>query len=569
MKNKEVSELLNEIADVLEIKGENVFVIRAYRRAALSIGSLTEDIDDINKKDNLQEIPGIGKGISIKIKEFLDTGKLKFLEKLKKETPVKIDELSKVEGLGPKTILKLYKKLKIKNLKDLENAAKKGKIKNIEGLGSIVEQNILKGIKFAKSASKRQLLGYSLLTAEEIKEKLGKLKEVNKVEIAGSLRRRRETIGDVDILATSTNPSKVMDIFTSMDDIDRVLAKGKTKSTIQMDKIQVDLRIVDDNKFGSALMYFTGSQQHNIALRRIAIKKGLKLSEYGVFNKKSNKLLASKTEIECYKKLGLAYIDPELREDNGEIEISINNKLPKLINYKDIKGDLQMHTKWSDGSNTVEEMALAAKDLGHEYICLTDHTGKLAIAGALNEKEIIKQGKEIDKVNKKLNNFKILKGVEVNIKSDGNLDMKNSILKSLDVVVASIHSGFKNSKDKITDRMFRAMENENVDIIAHPTGRIINKRPSYEFDAEKIFKKAEETKTIMEINSFPDRLDLNSIHVRAAIKASVKLVISTDAHSVDHLKFFKFGVDTARRGWAEKKDVVNTKGLKGFLGSLK
>lgn len=587
MKNKEVAELLNDIADVLEIKGELVFKIRAYRKAALVIDSLSEDIEEINKKGKLDDIPGVGKGIEKKIKEFLETGHSNYFEKLKKQTPVDIEELGKVEGLGPKTILKLYKKLEVKNLKDLEKAAKQGKIQRIEGLGPTVEKNILKGIDFARVSGKRQILGYTLFTAEEIKEKLVALKEVNKVEIAGSLRRRKETIGDVDILVSSKKPGKVMDFFTSMKDIGRVLAKGTTKSTIQMhDGLQVDLRLIDDNKFGSALLYFTGSKEHNIVLRKIAIKKRMKLSEYGVFDK-TGKVLASKTEIDCYKKLGLPYIEPEIRENEGEIEAALKGKLPKLIGYNDIKGDLQMHTKWSDGDNTIQEMALAAKKLGHEYICLTDHTGNLIIANALDKKRIIKQGKEISKVNKilekqsfsgrrkskafssEIDNFKVLQGVEVNIKADGNLDMKNSVLKELDVVVASIHSGFKNSKEKITKRIIKAMENENVDIIAHPTGRLINKRPAYDMDFEKVFSKAKETKTLMEINSFPDRLDLKDVHVRAAIKAGVKLVISTDAHHIDHLQFIKFGIATARRGWAEKKDIANTKSLKEFLKSLK
>ena len=570
MKNHEVAELLNDIADVLEIKGELVFKIRAYRKAALVIDSLSEDIDEINKEGKLDDIPSVGEGIAKKIKEFLETGHSKSFEKLKKQTPVDIEELGQVEGLGPKTILKLYKRLKVKNLKDLEKAAKKGKIQKIEGLGPVVEKNILKGIDFARVSGKRQILGYALFRAEEIKEKLRKSKEGNKVEIAGSLRRRKETIGDVDILVSSKKPGKVMDFFTSMKDIDRVLAKGTTKSTIQLhDGLQIDLRLIEDSKFGSALLYFTGSKDHNIVLRKIAIKKRMKLSEYGVFSKKTNKILASKTETDCYKKLGLPYIEPEIRENEGEIETAMKRKLPKLIDYNDIKGDLQMHTKWSDGSNTVEEMALAAKKLGHKYICITDHTGNLKIANALDEKRILKQGKEIDKVNKKISGFRILQGVEVNIKADGNLDMKNKVLKELDLVVASIHSGFKNSKEKITKRMINAMENENVNIIAHPTGRLINKRPAYDMNFEKVFSKAKETKTLMEINSFPDRLDLKDVHARAAIKIGVKLVISTDAHNTDHLQFIRLGIATARRGWAEKKDVVNTFPLKKFLKTIK
>jgi DNA polymerase (family 10) len=569
MKNHEVAELLNDIADVLEIKGDLVFKIRAYRKAALVIDSLSEDISEINKKGKLDDIPSIGEGLAKKIKEFLDTGHSKYFEELKKQTPVDVEELGKVEGLGPKTILKLYKKLKIENLKDLEKAAKKGKIQKIEGLGPGVEQNILKGIKFAKTASERQLLSYALLTAEEIKERLRKLKDVSKVEIAGSLRRRKETIGDVDILVSSKKPGNVMDFFTKMKDVERVLAHGPTKSTIQMHDLQVDLRIVDNNKFGSALLYFTGSKQHNIDLRKLAIKKGMKLSEYGVFLKKSNKLIASKTETDCYKKLGLKYIEPELRENEGEIESAKKNKLPKLIGYDDIKGDVQMHSNWSDGSNTIEEMALAAKKLDYQYICITDHIGTFKIANALDKKRIRKQRKEIDKINKKLKNFTILQGGEVNIKGDGTLDMKDSVLKNLDFVLAAIHSGFKNPKEQITNRIIQAMENENIDAIAHPTGRLINKRPAYELDFQKVFDAAKRTKTLMEIDSFPNRLDLNDVHAKAAIKVGVKLIIDTDAHDAEHLQFMRFGIATARRAGAEKKDVVNTKSLKEFLKILK
>ena len=380
----------------------------------------------------------------------------------------------------------------------------------------------------------------------------------------------KETLGDIDILATSKNPEKVIDFFTKMPNVADVLAKGPTKSSIRLKEgIQVDLRVLDDNIFGAALLYFTGNKEHNILLRRVAIEKGLKLSEYGLFDSKTNKLVAGRTEEEIYRKFGMDYIEPEMREDKGEIELAQHRMLPKLIGYNDIKGDLQMHTKWSDGNNTIEEMALAAKKLGYEYICITDHTGKLAIAHALDEKRISDQRKEIDKINKKLNGITVLQGVEVNITEDGSLDMPNKILKELNIVVASIHSGFKNPKEKITRRMLKAMENENVDIIAHPTGRLITKRESYEIDLDAVFDAAKKTGTIMEINAYPERMDLRDVHVRAAVKAGVKLVISTDAHNADQLHFMKLGIGTARRGWAKKEDVINTRGLKDMMKCLK
>ena len=569
MKNLEVAELLNEIADYLEFE-EDSFRVRAYRKAALVIEGMSEDIDQVWKENKLTELPGIGEGIAKKIDEFLKTGRLKYLDELKKKTPVDMEALGRIEGIGPKTILKLYKELKVKNVTDLEKAAKQGKIQEIKGLGPTVEQNILKSIKFARKTSERVPLGFALASAEEVVSMLKTMKEVNRASIAGSTRRMKETIGDIDILATSKNPEKVIEFFTKMPNVADVLAKGPTKSSIRLKEgIQVDLRVLDDKIFGAALLYFTGNKEHNIILRKIAIEKNLKLSEYGLFDKRTSKLVAGKTEEEIYKKLGMDYIEPEMREDEGEIELAQHHMLPKLIGYNDIKGDLQMHTKWSDGNNTIDEMAIAAKKLMHEYICITDHTGKLAIANALDEKRIIAQRKEIEKINKKISGIKILQGTEVNITDYGDLDMKDSVLKDFDIVVASIHSGFKNPKEKITKRMVKAMENENVDIIAHPTGRLITKRESYDIDLDEVFDAAKRTNTIMEINSYPERMDLRDSHVRAAIKAGVKLVISTDAHNTDQLHFIKLGIGTARRGWATKDDIINTKSLKGMLRMLK
>ncbi|MEK6984578.1 MAG: DNA polymerase/3'-5' exonuclease PolX [Nanoarchaeota archaeon] len=569
MKNLEVSELLSTIADYLEFVNEP-FKVRAYRKAALVIGGLSEDVEQVWKEKRLTELPGIGEGIAKKIDDFLNNGKSKYLEELRKKTPVDMEQLGAIEGIGPKTILKLYNELKVKNVANLENAAKLGKIQKIKGLGPIVEQNILKSIEFARKSGKRVPLGFALRSAEEVVEMLKSVKEIQRVSIGGSTRRMKETIGDIDVLATSKDPGKIIDFFVRMPSVADVLAKGDTKSSVRLKEgIQVDLRVVEDEIFGAALLYFTGSKEHNINLRRIAIEKGLKLSEYGLFSNKTYKRVAGRTEEEVYKKLGLDYIEPEMREEEGEIELAQHHMLPKLIGYNDIKGDLQMHTKWSDGSNTIEEMALAAKNLGHEYICITDHTGKLAIANALDEKRIAEQRKEVKKIDKKLNGISILHGVEVNITDDGSLDMPDKVLKELDIVVASIHSGFKNSKEKITKRMVKAMENTNVDIIAHPTGRLISKRESYEIDLGSVFDAAKRTGTVMEINSYPERMDLRDVHVKAAIKAGVKLVISTDAHNTDQLHFIKLGIGTARRGWATKEHVINTKSLKGMLRALK
>jgi len=572
MKNIEVAQLLNEIADYLEFStdAKDRFKVRAYRKAALVIEGLSEDIEDIWKASKLMDLPGIGEGIAKKIDDFLKNNKSKYLDELKKKTPVDMEKLSSIEGMGPKTIMKLYRKLKIKTVSDLEKAAKLGKIQKIKSLGPVVEQNILNRIEFARKSHDRVPLGFALGSADEIVAMLKTLKEAQRVSIAGSARRMKETIGDIDILATSKYPEKVIDFFTKIPNVAYVLAKGPTKSSVKLKEgMQADLRVIGDGIFGAGLLYFTGNQQHNIILRRIAIEKNMKLSEYGLFESKTNKLVAGKTEEEIYKKLGLRYIEPEIREDEGEVEAARQNKLPKLVGYNDIKGDLQMHTKWSDGSNTIEEMALAAKKLGYEYICITDHGGNLAIANALDEKRILKQRKEIDKINKKIIGIKVLQGIEVNITDKGTLDMPDKTLKQLDIVVASIHSGFKNSKEKITERMIKAMENENVDIIAHPTGRLITKREPYEINFDRVFDTAKKTGTIMEINSYPERMDLKDIHVRAAVKAGVKLVISTDAHNTDQLKFIRLGIGTARRGWATKDDIVNTRRLKDMMKCLK
>ena len=570
MKNHEVAELLNKIADYLELQ-EDTFRVRAYRKAALVIAGLSEDIWEIAKKGSkaLEELPGIGEGIAKKIIDFLENGKSRYLAELKKKTPIDMEQFGEIEGIGPKTILKLYKKLKVRNVKDLEKAAKQGKIKEIEGLGPTAEKNMLKSIEFSRKSKGRVLLGYALPAAEQIVESLRQLQEVQKADIAGSLRRRKETIGDIDILVTSSNPEKVIDFFTKMPNVQQVLAKGPTKSSIRIENIQADLRVLPDNIYGAALLYFTGNQQHNIEIRRIAIQKGMKLSEYGLFDKKTDKLIAGKTEEEIYRKLGMDYIEPEIREEKGEIQAAMQHKLPKLIGYGDIKGDLQMHTRWSDGSNTIEEMALAAKKLRYEYIAITDHAGHLGIAKALDKKRILKQRKEIDKADKKVKGIAILQGTEVDISSDGSVEMEDNVLKQLDVVVASGHSGFKTPKDKMTRRVIKAMENEHVDIIAHPTGRLIQKREPFEIDLDMIFDKAKETGTVLEINAYPERLDLKDSHVRAAIKAGVKLVISTDAHQAEQLHFMRFGIATARRGWAEKKDIINVNSLKEMMKMLK
>lgn len=572
MKNTEVAEFLYKIADLLELQGEIRFKFLAYRRAAQTIESLSRDIEDIYKKeslDGLREIPGVGKDIALRIEEILKTGKLKYLDELKRNTPIDVDSLMNLEGLGPKRIGILYKKLKIKNVEDLEGAVKRGKIRKIPGFGPKVEENILKAIEFSRVSKGRFVLGYAWPEILELKNKLESFKEIKRLEICGSARRRKETIGDVDILVISSKPKDVMDYFTKLSNVKRILAKGNTKSTVILkNNMQADLRVLPKESFGAAMQYFIGNKEHNVAVRRIAISKGYKLSEYGLF--KGKKIVAADDEKEIYKKLGLDYIEPEMRENTGEIEAARAHKLPNLVELKDIRGDTHMHTKQTDGLNTMEEMIEKAISLGREYIVISDHTKGLAVANGLNERQLLKQAEYIEKMNKKYGNkIIILSGCEANVKENGEPDISNSVLKKLDVVTASIHSGFKQSKEKITKRAITAMENENVDIIGHPTGRIIQKREEFAINIEEIFEKAMETETCLEIDSFPTRLDLRDFHIKSAVNNKVKLVISSDAHHVSHQEFMLFGIWQARRGWAEARNIINTFTYEKFKKNLK
>jgi len=571
MKNFEIIKILREISTYLAMEDVQ-FKPRAYEKAAHSIEALEEEVEDIYKRGGLEalkKIPGIGESIAKKIEELITTGKLRYYEELKKKVPVDLESFSGIEGLGPKKIKILYKKLGIKNINDLEKAAREHKISKLPGFKEKTEQNILKGIEFAKKSKGRYILGFTLPLIRDIESRLKSLPEVKRVVVAGSTRRMKETIGDVDFLVISDKPSRVMDFFVSMPEVIDVVGKGKTKSTVKLKNgMDADLRVLPEKSFGSALQYFTGSREHNIALRLIAVKKGWKLSEYGLFNKKG-KMIAGETEEGVYKKLGLDWIPPELRENRGEIEVALKHKLPKLIGYNDLKGDVQVHTNWSDGSNSIEEMAKAAKALGLEYIVITDHTKALAMTGGMDEKKLLKQMEEIEKINRKISGIRILKGAEVNIMKDGSLDIKDEILKKLDVVGAAIHSHFNLSKREMTNRLLKAIENPNVDIIFHPTGRQIHKRDAYELDIEKIFQAAKDTGTILDIDAYPDRLDLRDELIRKAVEFGVKLDISSDAHSKLHLHFLEFGIAQARRGWASAKHIINTRPVDKFLKLLK
>jgi len=551
------------------------FKPRAYEKAALEIESLDEGVVDIFKKggvDALTKIPGVGKGIADHIKEISTKGSFKEYDTLKKKMPVNISELSSVEGVGPKMIKALWVKLKVKNLADLERVARAGKVKKLQGFGEKSEEKILKSIEFLKKSGGRKVLGFMLPEIAAFEKAIGSFPEVERAVIAGSARRRKETIGDIDIIAVSTKPEKVMERFVALPEIQHVYARGKTKTMVKLKSgLDADIRVVPARSFGAALNYFTGSKDHNVALRDIALKKGWKLNEYGLFNGTGQ--IAGKTEEDVYKKLGLRYIEPELREMTGEINVAKKGALPQLIDYGDLKGDLQVQTDWTDGENSMEEMAVAAEKLGLEYIAITDHTKSLAMTGGADEKKLRKQMDAIKKLNTKLraSGFKIhvLTGAEVNIMKDGSLDIDDATLAELDVVGAAVHSHFNLSREEETRRVIRAMENPNVDIIFHLSGRVINKREAIALDVDEIIKAAKRTKTILEIDAYPDRSDIKDEYIKKCVEAGVKMSIDSDAHSIQHFKFLKVGIAQARRGWATKSDIVNTLQLKNFMLSLK
>lgn len=570
MKNLELSRIFEQIARILNIKGENPFKIRAYEKITLVLENLPIDIETIYRQGGLNNIPGVGVGIAKKIEEFLTTGKLEYYEKLKETIPSGVVELLDISEVGPKTAKLLYEKLDVDNIEKLERAVKEHQIKDLPGMGEKSETNILRGIELYRRRKERVLLGTALPVAEDIIEALSQLKEVNKINFAGSLRRKKETIGDIDILVTSQKSEKIMKTFTSLPQVKEILAGGPTKSSvITKDDIHVDVRVVEPISFGAALQYFTGSKTHNIKLRELAVKRGLKINEYGVFDQKTERRITGEEEEEVYKILNLPFIPPELREDRGEIEAAQENKLPELIEYSQIKGDLHMHTKWSDGAHTIRQMAEAAKNRGYKYIAITDHSQSLKFAGGLTEERLREQIEEIRRLNQELNDFTVFTGIEVDIKSDGSLDFSDEILSKLDVVIAAIHSGFKQESKIITERLVGAMQNRFVSIIAHPTGRLIGYRESYQVDIDKIMDMAAKTGTILEINAYPERLDLNDVYCRMAKDRGAQLAIETDAHSIDGLEFMNLGVDVARRGWLEEKDIVNTLPLDKLLKRLK
>ncbi len=568
MKNQEIAKIFNDIADLLEIKGENPFRIRAYRRAALNVESLAGNIAETSK-EQLMAIPGIGQDLAGKIEEYARTGKLRFYEDLKKEVPEGLGTLLSVPGLGPKTAKLLSDELKVKNLGDLERLAKEHKLSGLPGIKEKTEKNILKGIEMLKRGMERRPLGKVLPIADDIVEQLKKSSPVNKITVAGSIRRWKDTIKDIDILATAREAKAVMSAFVHLPHVRDVLMHGPTKSSVVIHEgLQVDLRVVEEDSFGAALAYFTGSKAHNIRLREMAVKTGLKINEYGIFRERDNKKLGGEKEEDAYRILGLPFIAPELREDTGEIEAALEGTLPNIVTLGDIKGDLHVHTKMSDGSHDFDELIEEARKRGYEYIAITDHSKGLGIARGLSEERIIEEKREIEAINKKLKGFRLLAGVEVDIRSDGQLDFPNEILKQLDIVVAAIHSGFRQSREQQTKRMISAMRNPYVSVIAHPTGRLIGERDPYDVDMNEVLKTAKETGTAVEINAYPLRLDLNDVYAKMAKEMGIKIVISTDTHVISQFNYMTYGVSIARRGWLEKNDVLNTMHYSALMKAL-
>jgi len=569
MKNKELANLFGRMADILEFKGENPFKISAYRRASRILGDLTQDVEEIAERGELREVPGIGEGIADKIVEYLKTGKVAKFEEARKDVSDDLIAIMDIPGMGPKTLAMLYKEKKIRNLSELEKSLENGSLIGLPGIGEKKVENIKRGIQLLKQSKGRMSLGVAFPLAKRIVEALREKTGYDRIEWAGSLRRMKETIGDIDILATGPNKEKITQAFTHLPEVKEVLASGETKASVIVEGgVQIDLRVVEEDAYGAALQYFTGSKGHNVHLRGIAKAKGIKINEYGIF--RGEKKLGGKEEKEICQALGMAWIEPELREDRGEIEASLEGHLPRLLQESDIKGDLHVHSKWSDGTSSIEEVARAALKRGYQYVAICDHSKSLKITHGLDESRLLKQMDEIDRVNEKLQkektrSFQILKGSEVDILTDGRLDLSERVLEKLDVVIASVHSAFKQERQKMTKRIVRALENPLVDVLAHPSGRLLGARDPYEVEIEEVLEAAKRSGKALEINAYFERLDLNDVHCRMAKERGIRLSIGTDSHHLDQMWMISLGVAVARRGWLETKDVINTLSLKEMV----
>lgn len=570
MTNREVASLLDDIGDMLEILGDNPFRVRAHHRAANSIKSSAEDISVLVRDGRLTELPAVGKGLADRVTELVTTGKMGFFEDLKAQVPPRLLELMAVPGVGPKKAKIFYEELKVTDLGELMEAAREGRVRALKGMNAPTEENIIKGIELVRAGRERMLLSEAYPVAKMFVDVLSAQPGVEAADYAGSLRRMKETIGDIDILAAGEDTAAITGYFAGLPDVERVLAQGDTKaSVLTANGLQLDLRVVKPSEYGSALQYFTGSKEHNVRLRDMAKKRGLKISEYGIFDVRTGRNLGSRSEADIYTAMGLDLMDPELREDHGEIKAAEEHALPKLVKQTDVLGDLQVHSTYSDGLNHIADLAAKAKTIGYKYIAITDHAEKLKIAGGMTREDIKMRRAEIDRLNSELDGIVILNGVELNIAGDGGVDYPDEVLKEFDIVLGSIHSGFSQAGEKIMKRVEQAFENPYIQIFAHPTGRVIGRREPYAIDIEATFDLAAKTGTIMEINAFPDRLDLRDDYIREAKRRGLKLVISTDSHMAAHLRYMIYGVAQARRGWLEAPDVINTRPLDEMMKLLK
>jgi len=570
VKNSEIAKVFEDIADLLELKGENPFKIRAYQKAVRSIEHLPVEVEQLVAEGKLREVPGIGEAISKKITELVTTGKLEYYEKLKAEFPEGISTLLDIPGVGPKTAMLLSRELNIKSIDELEAAIVDGRVAHLYRMGDKTTENILRHIQTLRRKDQRIPIGEALPVVEEIIGQLGGLPGLRNLVPAGSLRRFRETVGDIDLMGTADNAREVIQAFTTLPRVREVLASGTTKASVVVSgDLQIDLRIVEHDSFGSLLQYFTGSKQHNINLRERARRQGLSLSEYGITHLETGQLEKFASEEAFYERLGLQFIPPEIREGQEEIERAERGALPRLVELSDIKGDLHVHTDWSDGHDTMEAMALAARARGYQYLGICDHSVGRGIAHGLDAERLRQQILEIRQLNHKIGGIHIFSGMEVDIRADGSLDMPDELLAELDIVTAAVHSGMNQSQEQMTKRVIKAIENPNVDVLAHPTCRLLPDREPVAMDMEAVFRAAARTGTILEINAMPSRLDLKDIHAYRARELGVKLVISTDAHSVDHLEFMRFGVGVARRGWCQAQDILNAQPLDEVIAYLK
>jgi len=563
LSNREVADILLQIADMLEIKGEVVYKSLAYRRAAQNIVDLGRDINEVWAEGKLREIPGVGEALAKKLDELLSTGRMQYYEELQEEVPAGVVSLLAIPEVGPKTAKLLWERLGAMSVADVERAAEAGLLRQLPGLGARSEQRILEGIRALHRRSGRVSLGVAWPMAAELLDQLQNLPGVQVVSAAGSLRRMKATVGDLDLLAAAPDGEKVTAAFVRFPQVAEVVLQGPTKATVILkDGLQADLRVLPRERWGSLLQYFTGSKEHNVALRSLAQSKGLSLSEYGY--KRGEEEILCPEEPDVYDVLGLPWIPPELREDWGEIEAAQKKRLPKLLELDDIRGDLHVHSDWSDGVAPIEELAAEAQRMGYEYLVISDHTHSLAVANGLDEGRLREQRKLIDRLNAKNARFRILQGCEVEITADGGLDLPDEVLAGLDVVIASVHSGLRQDRDRVTARVLAALHNPHVDVIGHLTGRILGQREPSAVDVEAVLREAARTGTAIEVNGIPNRLDLDDVHVKRAVELGVALSVDSDAHSVGGLQAMFYGVATARRGWASAANVVNTRSLSEF-----